>query len=80
MYSVDSTTDFESSASALTAAPSNRDLWSAIDWVARGVAEVPPEHKRVAARGVLVGLLNVLPPAPEGRRAVFHSRRGSEVR
>lgn len=72
MFSVDISTDFESSAATLEVAPSTGDRWLAIDWIARGVAAVPPEHKRIAALGVLAGLLSVLPAAPKGRRAVFY--------
>lgn len=73
MFNVDASTDFESSAATLDVAPSSGDRWLAIDWIARGVAAVPPEHKRTAVLGVLAGLLSVLPAAPKGRRAVFYT-------
>ncbi|CAB3770525.1 hypothetical protein ACFFG2_13905 [Paraburkholderia solisilvae] len=54
--------------------------WDAAHWVAHGVASVPQRHKDAAVKGVIAGLLRLLPPAPEGRRAVFDPRLWSEVR
>jgi hypothetical protein len=80
MQIIESTTDFETSAVALTVAPSTDDLWLAVHWVSHGVTAVPAEHKSAAVSAALQGLLRLLPPAPKGRRAVFASRCGVEVR
>lgn len=74
------TTNLLGSDSELTSAPSTSDRWLAIHWVSHGVASVATAHKPAAVRGAIDGMYSVLPPVPKVRRAVFYSRRASEVR
>ncbi|MEM5330360.1 hypothetical protein VSR34_27690 [Paraburkholderia sp. JHI2823] len=73
-------TEFENSAAAKTVAPSTADRWKSAHWFAEVAATGDAESESLGAAGCLCVMLGILPPAPAGRRAVFHSSRGSEVR
>ncbi|WP_250452730.1 hypothetical protein [Caballeronia sp. ATUFL_M2_KS44] len=80
MQIIESTKDFGPSVAASPAAPSIADRWQSAHWFAEVAATGDAESKSFGPVGCLGMMLSILPDAHADRAAVFHDRRGSELR